>query len=127
MIYRGFITANSPRTAATDAGEKLVGRKRKEEREREREEYAPRPRLLIFYASHLMTLVREGPFELGPKRPVRRRRGAFSGTLFPPFCSLECVNPEARLAFGARYICRRFNSGITSRSFSEQREYEESR
>lgn len=36
MIYRGFITANSPRTAATDAGEKLVGRKRKEERERKR-------------------------------------------------------------------------------------------
>lgn len=36
MIYRGFITANSPRTAATDAEEKLVGRERKEERERER-------------------------------------------------------------------------------------------
>lgn len=32
-----------------------------------------------------MTLVREGPFELGPKRPVRRRRGAFSGTLFHLF------------------------------------------
>jgi len=52
--------------------------------ERKRED-APRPRLLIFYASHLMTLVREGPFELGPKRPVRRRRGAFSGTFFPLF------------------------------------------
>lgn len=60
-------------------------RKEKKRGERKREEYAPRPRLLIFYASHLMTLVREGPFELGPKRPVRRRRGAFSGTLFPLF------------------------------------------
>lgn len=57
-------------------------RKEKKRRERKKEDYAPRPRLLIFYASHLMTLVREGPFELGPKRPVRRRRGAFSGTLF---------------------------------------------
>lgn len=34
MIYRGFITANSPRTTTADAGEDLVGRK--EERRREK-------------------------------------------------------------------------------------------
>jgi len=44
MIYRGFITANSPRTATADAEEKTLsggkeerGRERERERARERE------------------------------------------------------------------------------------------
>lgn len=50
MIYRGivFIPANSPSPQTPNSRPK-GGRAR------------PRPRLLIFYASHSMTLVREGP------------------------------------------------------------------
>lgn len=125
MIYRGFITANSPRTAATNAGEKLVGRKRKEKRERERELRATPP------TSHLLRVSSHdvgtwGPFWAGPQTPRTTTTRSVFGNLFPPFCSLECVNPEARLAFGARYICRRFNFGITSQESFRSNENMES-
>jgi len=122
MIYRGFITANSPRTAAADAEEKTSsGGKEERGRERERENRAPRPRLLIFYASHLMTSVREGPFEPGSERPVGRRRAAFSGTLFSLFVPWNVLTLK-RGSRSARDVSdRRFNSGIASRMFSEQR------
>jgi hypothetical protein len=68
-----------------------------------------------------MTSVREGPFEPGSERPVRRRRAAFSGTLFSLFVPWNVLTLK-RGSRSARDVSgRRFNSGIASRMFSEQR------
>lgn len=134
MIYRGFITANSPRTvaaaAAADAGENLPvvrEKKEKEKREREREPRATPP------TSHLLRVSSYdvgmwGPFWAGPsKRPVRRRQGAFSGTFFPLFVLWNMLTPKrGSRSRRARYIRQRFNSGTMRlheffRSYKKQR------
>lgn len=67
MIYRGFgfITANSPSPQTPNSLR----------REESRGRTVPRPRLLIFYASHSTTLVREGRrfgIERTGNEPLRR-------------------------------------------------------
>lgn len=67
MIYRGFgfITANSPSPQTPNSLQ----------REESRGRTVPRPRLLIFYASHSTTLVREGRrfgIERTGNQPLRR-------------------------------------------------------
>lgn len=58
----------------------------------------------------------------GSERPVRRRRGAFSGTLFPLFVPWNVLTLKrgSRSAYDI-YLRRRFNSRIAPGMFSEQR------
>jgi len=70
-----------------------------------------------------MTSVREGPFEPGSERPVRRRRAAFSGTLFSLFVpwnvltlkrgsrSARDVSGRRDLTPGLHQECFRSNEG----------------
>lgn len=93
MIYRSFglITANSPTSSrgTPKSGEEKVGRA------------MPRPRLLIFYASHSMTLVREGRrFGTESRRTQRlatRQRGAdFQAHRKPPRIPRAPFSPGCR-------------------------------
>lgn len=99
MIYRGFsfITANSPSPQTPNSSWFQRGSREREERGK----IVPRPRLLIFYASHSMTLVREGRrFGTESRRTQRlatRQRGAdFQAHRKPPRIPRAPFSPGCR-------------------------------
>jgi len=92
MIYHGFITANSLRTAAADVRENLAERKRKErgrKKEREREEKGRPPSAtpptshLLRVSSHDVSTWR--PFWAGPQTPHTTTTRSVLGNPFSLF------------------------------------------
>lgn len=83
MIYRGFITANSLRTAAADVRENLAERKRKEREKGRPPSATPPTSHLLRVSSHDVSTWR--PFWAGPQTPHTTTTRSILGNPFSLF------------------------------------------